>query len=258
MDYLKIWTNFSEIMEPLDDAEKGRLFTAMLAYAASGEQPSFSGNERFVWPAARQAIDRTRAENERMSAIGAKGGRPKNRENRTEPDETGGNLTKPTETYENLSKPTETYENLRKPTESHKEKKYKEKESNEDDDDTARARETPFGPVELDPVILALQENLIGMAMQHYDDLDGYRDILPDELIIEAVNEAVAHGARTWAYVRSILQSYVKENIRSVGDARARSEKAKGVTQGGKKVSAQMYTQRVYTEEELEGRVDEL
>lgn len=247
MDYLKIWTNFSEIMEPLDDAEKGRLFTAMLAYAASGEQPSFSGNERFVWPAARQAIDRTRTENERQIANGSKGGRPR----------TGDNPTKPTETQQNPTKPSETQLNPTEPNESHKEKKYKEKESNEEDD-TARARETPFGPVELDPVILALQENLIGMAMQHYDDLDGYRDILPDELIIEAVNEAVAHGARTWAYVRSILQSYVKENIRSVGAARARSEKAKGVTQGGKKVSAQMYTQRVYTEEELEGRVDEL
>ena len=257
MDYLKIWTNFSEIMEPLDDAERGRLFSAMLAYAAGGEQPAFSGNERFVWPAARQAIDRTRAENERMSAIGSKGGRPKNRENRTEPDETDGNLSKPTETYENLSKPTETYVNLQKPTESHKEKKYKEKESIEEAD-TARARETPFGPVELDPVILALQENLIAMAMQHYDDLEGYRDILPDDLIIEAVNEAVAHGARTWAYVRSILPAYVKDNIRTVGAARARAEKAKGVTQGGKKVSAQMYTQRSYTEEELEGRVDEL
>lgn len=58
MSYLKVNTNFSEILEPLQDAEVGRLFRAMLSYAENGTVPEFKGNERFVWNAAKQSIDR--------------------------------------------------------------------------------------------------------------------------------------------------------------------------------------------------------
>ena len=85
MDYLKIWTDFREVIEPLNDAEKGRLFDAMLNYAADGEEPGLSGNERYIWAYARQSIDRTRAESERLKINGSKGGRPKKQE---EPKET--------------------------------------------------------------------------------------------------------------------------------------------------------------------------
>ena len=58
MKYLKVWTSFREVIEPLQDAEKGRLFDMMLLYAEEGTDPSnFAGNERFVWPAAKQIID---------------------------------------------------------------------------------------------------------------------------------------------------------------------------------------------------------
>ena len=58
MTYLKVFTDFRELMEPLDDGEKGRLFEAMLAYAEDGSQPTLEGNERFVWAMARRIIDR--------------------------------------------------------------------------------------------------------------------------------------------------------------------------------------------------------
>ena len=92
MEYLKIWTDFREVIEPLNDAEKGRLFDAMLKYAADGEEPGLSGNERFIWAYARQSIDRARAESERLKINGSKGGRPKKQQ-------------EPTETKENQAKP---------------------------------------------------------------------------------------------------------------------------------------------------------
>lgn len=58
MEYLKIWTSFEEIIEPLNESERGRLFTAMLHYARCEELPELKGNERFTWPIAKQAIDR--------------------------------------------------------------------------------------------------------------------------------------------------------------------------------------------------------
>lgn len=106
MEYLKIFTDFAESIEPLSDAECGRLFRAMLKYASSGAAPEFSGNERFIWPTAKLHIDREAAFLHKQRTNGAKGGRPK----------------KPTETQDNPAKPTETQK-------SHKDKdKEKDKE----------------------------------------------------------------------------------------------------------------------------------
>ena len=98
MRYLKVFTDFAEVIEPLSEAERGRLFTAMLQYASTGETAELKGAERFVWPTAKQNIDRTRVEAERNAACGSKGGRPK----------------KPTETDLNRKKPTETDLNRKK------------------------------------------------------------------------------------------------------------------------------------------------
>ena len=58
MKYLKVFTDFAKSIEMLSDAEKGRLFYAMLTYAETGEEPNLNGNERFVWPTAKMNIDR--------------------------------------------------------------------------------------------------------------------------------------------------------------------------------------------------------
>ena len=62
MTYLKVFTDFRELMEPLDHAEKGRLFEAMLSYAMDGTEVALEGNERFVWPVARRTIDQEAGE----------------------------------------------------------------------------------------------------------------------------------------------------------------------------------------------------
>ena len=58
MKYLKIFTDFMDVVEPLSDEERGRLFMAMLAYALDGSEPTLPGNERFVWAVAKQHINR--------------------------------------------------------------------------------------------------------------------------------------------------------------------------------------------------------
>ena len=75
MDYLKVWTSFRKTISVLNDAEKGRLFDAMLMYAETGEEPQeFKGNERFLWIAAQQDIDRTAQKCETLRANASKGG----------------------------------------------------------------------------------------------------------------------------------------------------------------------------------------
>lgn len=70
MKYLKVYTDFVQDMKELGDAERGRLFTAMLIYADTGIEPELKGNERFSWGTAKKNIDSQRKSFDRKSAAG--------------------------------------------------------------------------------------------------------------------------------------------------------------------------------------------
>jgi len=59
-EYFCAYHSFLESLEPLTDAEKGRLFVACLEYSKSGIMPELRGNEKFVFPTLRGQIDRDR------------------------------------------------------------------------------------------------------------------------------------------------------------------------------------------------------
>ena len=75
MTYLKVFTDFRELMEPLNAQEKGQLFEAMLAYAMDGAEVTLEGNERFIWPVARRTIDREAAAYESKAEANRANGR---------------------------------------------------------------------------------------------------------------------------------------------------------------------------------------
>ena len=56
--YIKLFVDYLDAIEPLGDAERGRLFTSLLTYARTGEVPQLGGNERFLFPMMRAQIDR--------------------------------------------------------------------------------------------------------------------------------------------------------------------------------------------------------
>ena len=53
-------TDTLDALETLADSERGRLFTALLSYARTGEAPRLTGSERHVFPLIRSDIDRQR------------------------------------------------------------------------------------------------------------------------------------------------------------------------------------------------------
>ena len=57
-EYVCLYHSYLKSVEPLNDAERGRLFTACLTYSMTGAEPDLRGNERFVWPTFREQIDR--------------------------------------------------------------------------------------------------------------------------------------------------------------------------------------------------------
>lgn len=81
MTYIKLFVDYLDAIEPLGDAERGRLFTALLEYARTGEAPQLGGNERFIFPMMRAQIDRDEAASagisEARSAAGKKGAQAK-------------------------------------------------------------------------------------------------------------------------------------------------------------------------------------
>lgn len=70
--------SYLKSIEPLNDSERGRLFTALLEYSSTGIAPKLRGNERFVFPAMKEQIDRDKASYEAKCAknreSSAKGG----------------------------------------------------------------------------------------------------------------------------------------------------------------------------------------
>ena len=116
MKYLKVWTSFLDIIKPLENAEVGRLFINMLIYAETGVEPAeMAGNERFIWPMAKQTIDLAAEKAETLRRNGQRGGRPKTEDIQEKPNESKNNQTEPNDNQ----------------TKAYKEKKRKEMERNE-------------------------------------------------------------------------------------------------------------------------------
>lgn len=90
LTFVKVFVDFLDALEPLGDAERGRLFTAMLEYARTGTTSQLSGNERFLFPMVRAQIDRDRQNLEELShtrsEAGKKGGRPRKQEESKKPN----------------------------------------------------------------------------------------------------------------------------------------------------------------------------
>jgi len=67
MVYIKLFVDYLDAIEPLGDAERGRLFTALLEYARTGEAPQLGGNERFIFPMMKAQLDRDAAASAELS-----------------------------------------------------------------------------------------------------------------------------------------------------------------------------------------------
>ena len=193
MKYLKIWTNFKDLIGPLEYDEIGRLFEAMLIYAESGEEPAeIDGNERFVWPAAKQMINLAAERAESMRQNGMRGGRPRNQDEANESKE---KQEKANESKNNQPKANESLKEKER-----KEKEYKEKESFLSEDEAADIQK------EHDQILdAALAAGFKSSPAERAGLLNLYaRHGL--EKMIDGINECVKHSATNLAYLEAVLK----------------------------------------------------
>ena len=222
MEYLKIWTSFEEIIEPLNESERGRLFTAMLHYARCEELPELKGNERFTWPIAKQAIDRARAESEKQTVNGSKGGRPK----------------------KNPEKPTETQQNPEKPTETLKEKdKEKEKINNKVSNET----------------YMRAFEVFWAAYPRHTGKQDAYKAFVklkPDEALMQAILAGIEKQKQSAQWTKDGGQ-FIPHPATWLNGCRWEDELPKNVPKWANDAT-HSYTQREYQPGELDAIGDDL
>lgn len=60
LDSFNVYHSYLQALDPLNDAECGRLFKACLQYSMTGKAPELRGNERFLFPSWKSQIDRDR------------------------------------------------------------------------------------------------------------------------------------------------------------------------------------------------------
>ena len=63
-----LYHSYLKSIEPLNDAERGRLFTALLEYSSTGAAQELRGNERILFPTMKEQIDRDAAKYEARCA----------------------------------------------------------------------------------------------------------------------------------------------------------------------------------------------
>lgn len=201
MKYLKIWTDFADIISPLENDEIGRLFLGMLNYAKTGEEPAdFPGNERFIWPVAKRDIDNASEWNETCRANGMKGGRPRKN---PFPD-------KPEGTEENPEKPRKTQQNPEEPTGNLKEKKIKEMKGKEN---KSFLSEEEAGGIQADHdrLLEAAQDaGFKGSNSERAGLLNLYAEYGLEKML-SGIRECVTHSAPNLAYLTAVLKGTGKK-----------------------------------------------
>lgn len=215
MKYLKVWVTFRKALEPYSDAEKGRLFDAMLAYADDGTEPHFSGNERYIWGSVKETIDLTRETSEKRKVNGSLGGTAaaENRE-----------IANDSKQQQNIAKVSKTEQPI--PNDSSKEKKRKE----------MKRKETDFDDEDDDgDVITRAQEDLKYAIRRAFPTFCG-RNATPAEtdliavrasglgfsppMAVRAIEEAAKNGAKNiQAYTATIFEQWDYEGIKTPEEA---------------------------------------
>lgn len=101
--------------------------------------------------------------------------------------------------------------------------------------------ENPFGDHDdsgpPDTIEAYCANNLSFMSMGNFQELESYREDLTDDMIQHAVDDACGHAARSWAYVKKILNEYVRKGYKTLGDVLA-AEGKKGEGRAGQKPQA--------------------
>jgi len=196
------YNSWLKALEPFGDAERGRIWTALLEYsnglAIDGHS---SGNERFILPMLLDQIDRDTQKNEKKSQT------LKERQSQSTPS----NPAQPTATRSNPPKD-----------------KDKNKDKDKDIPTTAAAcAQGEQYNADLAECIQRYEQNCGSVPRAVADAINAALLKFPASLICQAIDEAAANNARRWSYISKILDRCEQQGICTVEAYLAEKESAK-------------------------------
>lgn len=194
------YNSWLKALEPFGDAERGRIWTALLEYsnglAIDGHS---SGNERFIIPMLLDQIDRDTQKNEKKSQT------LKERQSQSTPS----NPAQPTTTRSNPPK---------------------DKDKNKDKDIPTTAAACTQGEqynADFADCIQRYEQNCGSVPHAVADAISTALLKFPASLICQAIDEAAANNARRWSYISKILDRCEQQGICTVEAYLAEKERAK-------------------------------
>lgn len=210
LDYLKVFPDIEILIKRYDEAQCGRLFMAMMAYAYRQELPTFEEDapEWYVWEYIQYKIDQCAESLETKRASGKKGGSVK----QTEADES---TTKQTQADASEVKQTEADESK---TDIYK-NKSKNMNKSKNKSSSSYVPPTPYDDLTDDELRRLRQEQQdvetaakrVGLpvsAMSDYDTMDNLRAEHGADNLLKAIGkiQGAAEKCRSWRYVGGILR----------------------------------------------------
>lgn len=222
LDYLKVFPDIEVLLKRYDDAQRGRLFMAMMAYAYRGELPTFGENtpEWYVWDMIQFKIDQCAESLEAKKASGKKGGSAKQQEaeeSNVKQTEANASTLKQSQAKPSKAKQPEADEsNVKQNAHIQEQEQVKEQEKNigggyvtpnpyDDvtDDELRRMREE-----QADVEAAAKRMGLPASASGDFDAMDRLRAEYGVENLLKAINktQGATEKSRCWRYVEGILR----------------------------------------------------
>ena len=183
-------------LEPLGDAERGRLLTALLTYGMTGAAEKLSGNERFLFPMFRGRIDRFFESYTETCK--------KNRENVNK------RYSKSTPEYEN-------YDRIPNVPSEEENKSKKETIGGNNNIPPAREQDDP----DLAEVMKAYQTRLgTFLSSAALQELLAFYGQFGKGIVLHALERAVDAGVDkvNWNYISGILRNYAQSGFSSLDD----------------------------------------
>lgn len=197
LEYIQLFKDMESLFEPYDDAQRGRLIMAMMAYAYRGEEPQFDSVEKFIWPVLRQHIDRCAQNVEAKKAAGSKGGKRKSEDKQTEAEESTSKQTEAEESKQKQNAHNHDHDNDHEHKQDHMEKT---------DNARATAADEEDGVIGIDGTDLSAEIQInaeVDALLRTYK--------LPEAVRGDLLDDIAAHGLEK---VKRVMQEAAKSDTR--------------------------------------------
>ena len=245
----------------LTDAERGRLLLCMQRYAAKGEEMELPGNERFLWPVYRVRIDQARQVSAVRAQAGKRSGEARRRNDTAavcaSAEQPGTDLNTDEQNGTNVNKIEQNGTEINQFPEAQNGEKEKgtQKEKESEREETVPPLSAPRG----DKAAADALFDRFWAAYPRKDDKKNARRaflrLKPDERLLALLLSALDRHKRSRQWTDEGGR-YIPLAATWLNGERWNDQMSEGPP--GKRVSAQNYAQRVYSEAELNAVSDDL